>query len=78
MTEAALQEMLKEPLSEKEKTTTRKHENYKQKKLTGKGKHIVKVGNHSLIKLVGRLKDKSSKIIYIHIKQLRERQNNQM
>ena len=33
-----------------------------------KGKHIVKVVDQPLIKLVGRLKDKSSKIIYIYRK----------
>ena len=41
------------------------------KKLTGKGKHIIKVGNHPHTKLVGRLKDKSSKIICILNKQLK-------
>ena len=46
------------------------------KKLTGKGKHIIKVGNHPHIKLVGRLKDKSSKIICILNKQLRNTQEN--
>ena len=37
-------------------------------KLTGKGKYIIKVGNHPHIKL----KDKSSKIICIHNKQLKD------
>ena len=46
------------------------------KKFTGKGKHTVKVGNHAHIKLVGRLKGKSSKIICIHNKQLKDTQNN--
>ena len=46
------------------------------KKLISKGKHIGKVGNHPHTKLVGRLRDKSSKIIYIHNKQLRDTQNN--
>ena len=45
-------------------------------KLTGKGKYTIKVGNHPHTKLVGRLKDKSSKIICIHNKQLRGTQNN--
>ena len=45
-------------------------------KLTSKGKHTVKVGNHPHTKVVGRLKDKNSKIIYIHNKQLRDTQNN--
>ena len=48
------------------------------KKLTGKGKHIVKVGNHPHTKLVERLKGISSKIICIHHKQLRDTQNNEM
>ena len=43
-------------------------------KLTGKGKHRINVGNHPRTKLVGRLKDKSSKIICIHNKQLRDAQ----
>ena len=46
------------------------------KRLTGRGKHTVKVGNHSRTKLEGRLKDKSSKIKYINNKQLRDTQNN--
>ena len=46
------------------------------KKLTSKGKHTVKVENHPSTKLVGMLKDKSSQIIYIHNKQLRDTQNN--
>ena len=45
-------------------------------KLNGKDKHAVKVGSHPHTKLVGRLKNKSSKIIYIHNKQLRDTQNN--
>ena len=45
-------------------------------KLTGKGKHTIKLGNHPHTKLVGRLKDKSSKIICIHNKQLSDTQNN--
>ena len=32
----------------------------------GKGKHIVKVADKWHITSVGRLKDKSTKIIYIH------------
>ena len=43
--------------------------------LTGKGKHTINVGNHPCTKLVGRLKDKSSKTICIHNKQLRVTQN---
>ena len=46
------------------------------KKLTSKGRHAVKVENHPSTKLVGMLKDKSSQIIYIHNKQLRDTQNN--
>ena len=45
-------------------------------KLTGKSKHTVTVGNHPNTKLVGKLKDKSSKIIYNHNKQIRDTQNN--
>ena len=37
------------------------------KNLIGKGKYPVKV-DQPLTKLVGRLKDKSSKIIYMHNK----------
>ena len=48
------------------------------KKFTGKGKHTVKAGNHAHKNLVWRIKDKSSKIICIHNKQLRDTQNNQM
>ena len=45
------------------------------KKLTGKGKHTGKVRNHPHTKLVGRFKDKSNKIIYIHNKHLKDKQN---
>ena len=62
-------------LSEKEKAKAR-NINYERKKLISKGKHTVKVGNHLTHKLEGGLKDKSSKIIYIHNKQLRDIQNN--
>ena len=51
---------------------------YKGKKLIVKGKYIVKKGHEPEIKLVERLKNKSKKIIYIHNKQLRYTQNNQM
>ena len=47
-------------------------------KLTSKGKHTVKGGNHPHKKLVGRIKGQSSKVICIHNKQLRDTQNNQM
>ena len=43
-------------------------------KLTGKGKRQIKVGNHPRTKLVGRVRDKSSKIICIHSEQLRDAQ----
>ena len=46
-------------------------QNYRRKKLTGKGKYIVKIDNHPHTKLVGRLRDISSKIICICNKQLR-------
>ena len=38
------------------------------KNLIGKDKHTVKVVDETLIKLIGRLNDKNSKIIYIHNK----------
>ena len=38
--------MLKELLSVEKKTTTRKEKIANGKKLTSKGKHAVKVGNH--------------------------------
>ena len=60
----------------RKKTTTGIQEDYEMKKLTSKGKHTIKVENHLHTKLVGRLKDKSSKIIYIHNKHLRDIQNN--
>ena len=46
------------------------------KKLTGKGKHTVTGRKLSMHKTSGRLKDKSSKIIYIHNKKLKDTQNN--
>ena len=45
------------------------------KNFISKGKQTVKVGNHPYTKLAGRLKDKSSKIIRIYNKQLRDTQN---
>ena len=45
------------------------------KKLTSKGKHKEKVVDQLLIKLVGRLKDKSNKIIYINNEQLWDMKN---
>ena len=39
--------------------------------LTGKGKYTVTVDNHPHTKLVGRLSDRSSKIVCIRNKQLR-------
>ena len=40
----------------------------KGKNLIGKGKHTVKVVDQPLIKQVGRIKDKSSKITYTYSK----------
>lgn len=52
---------------EKEKAKTRNKEIYDRKKLSGKSKHIIKVMDQSLIKLVvQRLKDKCSEVIYIY------------
>ena len=53
-------------LCEKEKVTTRYMKITEGKNLAGKGKYTVKVVNQPCIRLVGRLKDKSSKIMYIH------------
>ena len=41
-------------------------------KFTGQGKHTIKAGHLSHTKLLGKLKDKTSKIIYIYNKQLRK------
>ena len=46
------------------------------KKLISKGKYTVKLENQPHTKVVGRLADKSSKIIYIQDKQIRDTQNN--
>lgn len=49
--------------------------------LTGKGNYTKKkkkVANQPLIKLIGRLTDKSNKIIYIHNEQVRDTQNKNM
>ena len=43
-----------------EKAATRKQGSWGKRKLTGQGKHTVKVGSHPHAKLVWRLKDKSS------------------
>ena len=45
-------------------------------KFTGKGKYAIKVGSHPNTKLAERFKDKSSKIIRIYNKQLKDTQNN--
>ena len=50
----------------------------KKKNLIGKGKYTEKVVNQPCAKLAGRLKDKSSKTIYICDKQLRDTQNKKM
>ena len=50
----------------------------KEKNLIGKRKNTVKVVDQPLIKLVGRLKHKSNKIIYIHNKCLRDTQSKTM
>lgn len=47
------------------------------KNLIGKGQHIVNVGNHPHIKLVGKAKEqKQYKTIYIHNKSLQDTQKN--
>ena len=67
--------MLETPLSKKEKATTKNTKITKEKILISKSKHTVNVENQPHIKLVGRLKDKHNKTIYIHNKYLREKQN---
>ena len=67
--------MLKGLLRRKEKATTRNKRITKGKNLTGKGKHIVKVVDQPLIKLVEKLQDKRSKIICIYNKYLRDTKN---
>ena len=63
-------------LSEKEKATTRNIRIMKGKSSSVKANIPVKLVNFPCTKLVGRLKDKSSKIIYTHNKLLRNTQNN--
>lgn len=41
--------------SRKNKATTRNKENYKMKKLTTKGKHLIKVGNHPHINMTSKI-----------------------
>lgn len=48
------------------------------KNLTGKAKIPVKVKGKPLMKVVGRLKDKRSKIIYMYNNQFRGTQNKRM
>ena len=57
--------MFKRPLKV-EKATCRNRKIMKEKNLIGIGKYAVKVVDKPLIQLVGRIKDKSSKIVYIH------------
>ena len=45
-----------------------KYKSYKRKNIIGKGKYIVRVVDQPLIKLAGRLKDKSKEIIRIYKK----------
>ena len=59
------QEMLNVVLYQKRKDQNQKYENYDRKHFIGKGKYRVKVVNEPPKKLVGRIKIKSSKIIYI-------------
>lgn len=64
-------------LSRKEKGHNQKYKNYESENFTCKGKHTVKV-DQSVIKLAERLKEKSSKIIFMYNKQLRNTQNKNM
>ena len=52
-----------------------KYENYKRKSLTQEGKYTVKVTGQPIIYLGGKLKDKSTKFMYVHNKQLKDTQN---
>ena len=68
----ALQKYVKETsLNRKEADKNRNIKFTKGKNLIGKGKYTLKVVDQPLIKLVGRLKNKICKIIYIHNKCLR-------
>ena len=60
--------MLKGLKAKKEKAITRNKIMYERKNITGKAEYIVKVVDQPLIKLVLRLKDKSSKISYNYSK----------
>ena len=55
-------------LSRKEKGHNQKYKNYERENFTCKGKHTVEVVDQSVIKLAGRLKDKSKEIIRIYKK----------
>ena len=74
-TNLALRRIKGSSLSKKEKTRTRSIKVIKEYNLIGKGKYTVKVVDQPLIKLVGRIKKQSSKIIYIHDRQLQDIQN---
>lgn len=43
-----------------------KQKNYERKRFIGKGKYAIKLVDKPVIKLVGRIKDKSGAIVYIH------------
>ena len=65
-------------LSRKEKGHNQKRKNYESENFTCKGKHTVKVVGQPVVKLVERLEEKSCKIIFMCIKQLRNTQNKNM
>ena len=50
----------------------KKYKNFERKKLISNGKYTVKIVNQPGKKLVGRLKGKNSKIIYIRNRQLKD------
>lgn len=60
-TKTDLQEMLKGLLQWKTKGHYHKYENYGRKNLTGDGKYILKEVDRLLIRLIGKLIDKSGK-----------------
>ena len=70
--------LLVQPFKKKrgKKEKKRKKENYEMESFTGTGKNAKKMGSHPNTKLAERFKDKSSKIIRIYNKQLKDTQNN--
>ena len=53
-----------------------RNDHHEMKNFTNKGKHKVHIVNHLCKKLVGGIKNKSSKIIDIHNNRVRDTQDN--